>query len=247
MKYLLNISYDGTNYHGWQVQPGCSTIQGSLQDACERIFTSRPAVTGCSRTDSGVHAFNFYCTAEGVTSVPVDKLATALNTLLPDDITVKSVRVVDDSFHPRYSCNGKEYMYDICLSEHREPLTSRYSWQLCRELDVNRMERASESFVGKHDFSAFCASGSSVVDTVRTVFELRIEKSDKHLHIYVSADGFLYNMVRIIVGTLVDVGLHRDTMTIKEILDSKDRNNAGRTAPANGLFLNRVFYGSEHH
>ncbi len=244
MKYLLCISYEGTCYHGWQVQPGCSTVQQTLQDACRRVFVEGPSITGCSRTDSGVHALNFYCTAEGKTSVPVDKLPTALNTLLPDDIAVKSACVVNDEFHPRYSCNGKEYMYDICISEQREPLKSRYSWQLCRKLDLERMKAAAKQIVGKHDFAAFCASGSSVVDTIRTVREVRIEENGDHLLLYISADGFLYNMVRIIVGTLVDVGLHRDTMTIDEILYSRDRSNAGRTAPANGLFLNQVFYGA---
>lgn len=242
MKYLIGISYDGGAFHGWQVQPNAVTVQQTLQDACEKVFNSRPLVTGCSRTDAGVHAKEFYCTAEGETTVPADKLPNALNAYLPNELVVFSACVVKNDFHARYSCRGKEYMYDICVSPYRQPLNSRYSWQYCRPLNIDAMREAARVIVGKHDFAAFCASGSSVEDTVRTVYDLRIEAGEGHVYIYVSADGFLYNMVRIIVGTLVNIGAGKSPLSIVEILDSLDRSKAGPTAPAHGLFLNKVFY-----
>ncbi len=244
MKYLLGISYDGGAFHGWQVQPGTVTVQQTLQDACAKVFTSRPDVTGCSRTDSGVHAKQFFCTVEGKTSVPCENLPSALNALLPDELAVMCAREVDDSFHPRYSCRGKEYVYDISISAYRQPLSARYAWQLCRPLDVDAMRAEAGAIVGKHDFSAFCAAGSGIEDPVRTVFDLRVEKEGDHVYIFVSADGFLYNMVRIIVGTLVNVGLGRSCIPVKEIIASGNRSKAGPTAPAHGLYLNKVFYDS---
>lgn len=242
MKYLIGLSYDGGAFHGWQVQPGTVTVQKTLQDACAKVFSSRPDVTGCSRTDAGVHAKQFFCTVEGDTSVPCGKLPSALNALLPDELAVHCAREVPDAFHPRYSCRGKEYVYDICVSAYRQPLSARYAWQLCRPLDVDAMRDAAALIVGKHDFSAFCAAGSGIEDAVRTVFGLRVESEGEHVYIYVSADGFLYNMVRIIVGTLVNVGLGKECMPLGEVIASKDRSKAGPTAPAHGLYLNKVFY-----
>lgn len=244
MKYLLGLSYDGGAFHGWQVQPGTVTVQKTLQDACEKLFLARPDVTGCSRTDAGVHAKEFFCTVEGSTTVPTERLPNALNALLPEELAVFSSREVSDEFHARYSCRGKEYMYDVCVAAHRQPLKVGYSWQLCRPLDVKAMRNAAKYIVGKHDFAAFCAAGSSAENTVRNVFDLRIEQDGEHIYIFVSADGFLYNMVRIIVGTLVNAGLGKLSMPVNEIISSKTRDNAGPTAPAHGLYLNKVFYDS---
>lgn len=246
MKILLELSYDGTNYHGWQVQADKVTVQSTLQDACERIFGARLPVTGCSRTDSGVHARRFYCTAAGDITVPCERIPAALNSVLPFDISVLSAVEVNEDFHPRYDCRGKEYCYSIYTGGVRDPLNYKYSWQLCRPLDTDAMRRAARYFIGTHDFAGFCASGSSVTDTVRTVFSLDIEETgDGYVKVYVSADGFLYNMVRIIVGTLVMVGTGRaDADGMGDIIATRDRSRAGSTAPACGLYLNRVFYGN---
>ncbi len=243
MKILLELAYCGSAYHGWQVQGDALTVQKILQDACEQLFGYRPPVTGCSRTDSGVHAKQFFCTAEGVFSVPVDRIPAALNTLLPEDVSVLDAREVSLDFHARYSCTGKEYFYDICISRYRDPLTVGRAWQYCRPLDVKRMNQAAQYLCGKHDFASFCAAGSSVIDTVRTVSALTAEQAGDHILVRISADGFLYNMVRIIVGTLVEVG--RGAMPPEQaerILYAADRSKAGPTAPACGLYLNRVFY-----
>lgn len=244
MKVLLELSYDGTDYHGWQVQPGRVTVQSTVQDACERVFGARLPVTGCSRTDSGVHARRFYCTVEGDITVPCERIPAALNSLLPPDISVLSAVAVADSFHPRYDCLGKEYCYSIYTGKVRDPLNYKHSWQLCRPLDAEAMRCAARHFIGTHDFAAFCASGSSVTDTVRTVSSLEIKaEDDGYVKVCVSADGFLYNMVRIIVGTLVKVGMGKlDAESIDEIIESRDRSKAGNTAPACGLYLNQVFY-----
>ena len=243
MKLLLELSYCGSAYHGWQVQGDAPTVQKTLQDACETLFGQRPPVTGCSRTDSGVHAKQFFCTAEGKFSVPTDRVPAALNALLPEDIAVLSAREVSPDFHARYSCTGKEYLYDICVCRHRDPLTVGRAWQYCRPLDVAAMNEGAGYLCGKQDFASFCAAGSSVSDTVRTVRSLAIEQKGEHLLVRISADGFLYNMVRIIVGTLVEVG--RGAMPpeqVEQILRAADRSTAGPTAPACGLYLNQVFY-----
>ncbi|MCI8589468.1 MAG: tRNA pseudouridine(38-40) synthase TruA [Clostridiales bacterium] len=244
MKILLQLAYDGSVFHGWQVQKNAVTVQETLQNAIEALSGQRLPVTGCSRTDAGVHARVFYCTvpAKELSHIALQNLPSALNAHLPDHVVIVSSVLVNDKFHPRYSCKQKEYLYDIYTGSYRDPFCIGRSWQLCRELDVVRMNEAGSFLCGTHDFSSFCASGSSVIDKVRTISAIEIS-GGLHVVMRICADGFLYNMVRIIMGTLVQVGTGKiSPETVSAILEGKDRALAGTTAPACGLYLNRVIY-----
>lgn len=245
-RLLITIRYDGTDYHGWQVQPNGVTVQEWMQDAVEKVFGARLDVTGCSRTDSGVHANMFCFHMDTELDIPCKKVPLALNTALPDDIAVLSCKEVDGDFHARYCAKGKRYVYRLYDSHLRDPFINRYSVQYKGKLNVEAMNEAAQSFVGKHDFSAFCASGSEVEDRVRTVYEMRVERIGNEVVVTVSADGFLYNMVRIMVGTLLEVSEGKlSAEDIKVALDTGKRELAGRTAAAKGLCLDRVFYDEE--
>ena len=243
MKLLLTISYLGTRYHGWQVQPNAVTVQATVQDAVERITGIRSDLTGCSRTDAGVHALSYCCAFTPAKPLDIGSLGKALNAVLPDDIAVRSVKEVPDDFHPRYSAKGKAYRYRIYNAPDRDPFETGRA--LCRRepLDLPLMRQAAEAFLGTHDFAAFMASGSSVTDTVRTVTSLTVTKEGNVVTVRIAADGFLYNMVRIIVGTLLAVSEGKiEADAIPAILSSRDREKAGPTAPAEGLYLEQVFY-----
>lgn len=241
-KTKLTLTYDGKDFCGWQVQKDVPTVQGTLQDAIEKITGTRLPVCGCSRTDSGVHALNYVCHTDYI-SVPEEKIPLALNTYLPSGIAVKKAEFVPADFHARYSCTGKEYIYKILNSNYLDPFLYGRVMFYPKALDDNLMNTLSGAICGKHDFSAFMAQGSPVNDTVRTVKYCDVSRQDDIITVRVCADGFLYNMVRIIVGTLVwgsQNGLCEND--IKNIIDSRDRKNAGFTAEACGLYLNRIFY-----
>lgn len=252
MKILLTLSYLGTDFCGYQIQPKGRTVQGELNRAARELFGFDCDITGCSRTDTGVHANTFCATVtkkgEGsiCTSMDVSRIPLAMNAHLPEDIAVKSAVAVDDSFHPRYDVKYKEYVYRIYNSPTRCPMESGRAWHIPQKIDeqaLGRMQRAADAFVGEHDFSAFMASGSSVESTVRTVKYARVEREGDVITFTVAADGFLYNMVRIIVGTLIEVAYDRMTPEeITEVIASRDRRNAGMTAPPDGLYLNKVSY-----
>lgn len=242
---LLRLAYLGTAYHGFQVQPNAITIQQCLQDAVESVFGERYNVTGCSRTDSGVHANEFYCTVDVNTQIPNDKIPYALNANLPNDISIFECFDIDESFHPRYNVLYKEYMYLIWNSRQRNPFEHNRSYHYPRLLDVDLMNCAAESFVGKHDFAGFMSAGSDVTDTVRNIRYYNVTKENEHVIIKVAADGFLYNMVRILVGTLIYVSEGKiKTDEINDIIQAKNRSRAGITVPPHGLYLNKVVYGS---
>lgn len=243
MKILLCVSYLGTCYHGWQVQPNAITVQEALQDAIERITGYRSDLTGCSRTDAGVHALNYFCTFSPCKDIDLFALPKALNAVLPKDISVKSAVEAEEDFHPRYSAKEKEYIYRIYNEYNRDPFEEGRALHYKYSLDIEKMKMAAQSIVGTHDFLAFCSAGSSVKDTVRTVSLLEIDKEDNVITVRIRADGFLYNMVRIIVGTLIAVSEGTvDIDSIPDIIDSCDRTKAGPTAPPEGLYLSRVFY-----
>jgi tRNA pseudouridine38-40 synthase len=245
-KVLLALQYIGTRYHGWQVQPNGITVQETLQDALERVCGVRPSVTGCSRTDAGVHAYRFYCTTDKPERLSCDKLVQALNALLPDDVAVLSCKDVPDEFHPRYSAMGKRYVYRIHNGLVRQPFEAPYSLWMRTPLDERAMNDVAALFVGTHDFSAFCSAGSSVQDKVRTVKRSFVERQGDMVTYTVEADGFLYNMVRIFVGTILDVVSGRLSMEdVQQALQTGDRHLAGATAPAHGLFLDEVWYETE--
>ena len=247
MRYFAKIRYLGTQFHGFQVQPEKRTVQGELsRGLCEAL--GKPCrVTGCSRTDAGVHA-NEFCVlieSDGAT-VPPEKLAVAVSRFLPSDLSLYYAEEAKDGFHPRYDVVSKEYLYQIKNLRVYDPFFYERAWFLPREITekaLKDMRLAASYIVGKHDFSCFMAEGSDVSDTVRTVFYLDISKNDDLIEIKISADGFLYNMVRIIVGTLVEVAYGRiKPQEIREIIESRNRQNAGMTAPPFGLYLNKVNY-----
>lgn len=240
---LFTISYCGTNYHGWQVQNNAVTVQQTVQDAVEKILQKRENIVGCSRTDAGVHA-NMYCFNMKTDSViPCEKLVSAFNAMLPDDISVKDCVEVNDNFHARYDCKEKEYKYLILNSNIRNPFYSGRALLYPFKLDELFLNEQAKQFIGKYDFSSFCNAGSSVEDTVRNVKNASVVRNGDFIEFTVSADGFLYNMVRIMVGTLLDISSGKiPENTIREIIFSKDRNMAGSTAPACGLYLNKVVY-----
>jgi len=242
-KMLLKIAYDGTAYHGWQVQPNGITIQEVLQTALEKLIGDRPDVTGCSRTDAGVHANEFYCHFCCDDKFPEVTFVKGLNAVLPNDIVAKECQEVDMDFHARYNAKGKRYIYRIHTGE-VDPFVSRYAWHIDRKIDIDIINEFCDLLLGTHDFSGFSSSGRTVEDTVRTISEFHCERKDENtIIISVTANGFLYNMVRILVGTAIGVSDGKiSSNDIKMMLESGDRSLGGITAPANGLFLDKVFY-----
>lgn len=252
MKILLDISFLGTAYHGYQVQPDSPTIQAALNSAAKDLFGFDCDVVGCSRTDSGVHANQFFATVAkrneiGIdTSIPAHKLITAFSVRLPQDISVNNAELVPDSFHARYDVKHKEYEYLIWNKPQRNPFMYDRSWHYPRYIDdvaLKRMNDACSRFWGTHDFSSYMASNSSVKSTVRTVYDAQIMRDGDLLRFKVSADGFLYNMVRILTGTLIAVAEGKiSPEDIDAITEARDRSMAGITVPPQGLYLNKVVY-----
>ncbi len=243
MRVLLKISYLGTNYHGWQVQPNGITVQQRLQDALEAVYGHRPGVTGCSRTDAGVHAFEFYCHYDTDVYIPENGIVAAVNSKLPCDIVVMDSKYVDSDFHARYSSVGKNYVYRILNRKLPSPFEADRSWHIVRPLDIDRMNQFLSELKGEHDFIAFSSSGRTVDDTVRTITECYAAQNGDFCEIFVTANGFLYNMVRIIVGTAVEVSDRRlEPSVVDELFATGNRSLAGITAPPHGLYLNKVYY-----
>ena len=255
-KLLLYIRYDGSRFCGYQTQKNGYSVQQALNEGTEALFGHPCDITGCSRTDSGVHARMFCATvtARGSdclhTTIPLDRLPRALNIRLPDAVAAYRALWVPTDFHARYSVTSKEYVYRILATENRDPFEMNRAWQYPRPLGdgaIEAMQIAARGFVGRRDFAACMASGSKVQSTVRHVMAASVERTPMELGdlitFRVRADGFLYNMVRIMVGTLAEVAEGRlPPDSIPARLDTLDRANLGRTAPAEGLYLNRVFY-----
>jgi len=247
MKYFAKIKYIGTDFHGFQVQPGYRTVQGELSKALAEAIGSECKITGCSRTDAGVHANTFCITVENEkATVPPEKLPLAAARFLPPDLSLYYAEEADASFHPRYSVKSKEYLYRIRNTRISDPFDFGRVWLLNPPISdsaLEKMKLAAAYIVGKRDFAAFMAEGSDVSDTVREVFYLNIVRNGDYIEIRICADGFLYNMVRIIVGTLTEVAYGRIMPEeIEKIIASGDRKKAGMTAPASGLYLNAVNY-----
>lgn len=244
MKVLLTVAYDGSGYYGWQIQKDFVTVQQRVEEALSALLRKKVDVRGASRTDTGVHAM-----AQGVVfneemTIPIEKLPYAVNSFLPDDIVVTSARKVRECFHPQYSVIDKTYEYKILNAEFRNPKLNRYTDFVRGKLDIDKMQEACQYFIGEHDFKAFCASGSTAKTTVRTIYSLEVEKTGDIICIRVKGSGFLYNMVRIIAGTLVYVGNGKiEPCEITDIIKSGDRARAGKTLAPNGLTLMEVHYG----
>lgn len=243
---LLEISYLGTAYCGWQVQPNGITVQEVLQTALLKILKHKPNVTGCSRTDSGVHAKSFFCHFDTDSSIPNEGLVLGLNTVLPDDIAALNCYDVNDDFHARYSSTGKLYKYSILCSKIKDPFLFGRTLSIKNNVNLNRANEYCNLLMGKHDFAAFSSINRTVTDTVRTVSECYVKADNNRLDFYVKADGFLYNMVRIMVGTLLEFSLDKITFEdINKAFNSGDRNLLGPTAPPQGLYLEKVFYDND--
>lgn len=240
---MLTIQYDGHRYHGWQVQKNAVTVQEVFQNAAQKVFGIRPAVKGCSRTDSGVHA-NMYCvTLQTAASIDCAGVLRAMNAALPTDIAVVDCKEVAADFHPRYSCQSKEYVYKLYNGRVRSPFLKNYAYHYRYPIDTELLNREAQAFVGTHDFCGFCNAKSDVEDTVRTVSAFRVEREGDMVYFTVEADGFLYNMVRIMVGTLLFVNEGKIAPgALSDVLLSKERKMAGKTAPPQGLYLNQVKY-----
>jgi len=247
MNVLLTLSYDGTNYCGWQRQKNGISVQQRLEEALESVLGKPITVTGASRTDAGVHALGQHAVfSKEAMSIPLDKLPYALNSHLPPDISVIRAESVNDDFHPIYSAKRKTYEYSLYMSQFRNPLLERYCCHINHELNLDLMNEACKYFLGEHDFAAFRAIGSSVKTTVRTIYSLDIITEGNIIKIRICGNGFLYNMVRIIAGTLVYVGNGKiKAADIPCIILSKNRENAGKTMPPHGLTLVNIEYYNE--
>ena len=244
MNIRLTIEYDGTSYHGWQIQKNGVTVQETVQSALKKITGEDISVVGCGRTDSGVHALNYVCSFRTESSVPPERFTQALNSKLPSDIRCKSSSEAAEDFHAANSAVAKTYIYRILNSGEAGAFERNYAWHFKYPLDIEKMRTAAKAFVGEHDFIGFAAAGFTVKTTVRTIYSLEIYRSGDIITIEITGNGFLYNMVRIIAGTLVMMGCGRlDYRAAEEIIKSKDRTRAGITAPAKGLFLKEVYYG----
>lgn len=282
-RILLRVAYDGTNYHGWQVQPNAATIEGKLNRVLTQLTGEEIQVTGASRTDAGVHALGNVAVFDTISRIPAEKFSYALNQRLPEDIVVQSSVQVADDFHPRHCDCRKTYEYDILNRTFPLPAYRNTAYFLYGDLDLDAMRKACQAFLGEHDFASFCAAGAQVQTTVRTIYSLEVleqplgsngrteaqrsqrtqsetielqpgkarlqepqiqQAPERLLTIRVRGNGFLYNMVRIIAGTLVEVGRgHIRPEEIEGIIAACDRAKAGPTAPARGLRLVEIAYG----
>lgn len=244
MRIKLTIAYDGTNYCGWQIQPNGITIEEVLNKALSKMLGERIVVIGASRTDSGVHALGNVAVFDTCTRIPAERIAYALNQQLPKDIVALKSEEVSTDWHPRYCNCRKTYEYRILNAKLPDPTRRLYTFFVSYDLNLENMRRGASWLIGEHDFASFCSTHTDVGSTVRTIYDLQIiQDREDELLIRISGNGFLYNMVRIIVGTLLRVGRGYYTAEqVKEILESKNRKAAGVTAPPQGLRLIEIDY-----
>lgn len=256
----LTVAYDGTEYSGWQIQPNANTIEQELDHAIQQISGEHIHVTGASRTDAGVHAMGNVAVFDTNASIPGERWAYALNAKLPEQISIVESRQVSDSFHPRHCNTQKTYEYRILNTRFAIPQWRNYSWHINQELDLDQMKKAAGLLIGEHDFKSFCCVRTTVESTVRTIYDVEIEPTpvvafsqnktkndslpnEQMVTIRIRGNGFLYNMVRIIAGTLVQVGKGQKTVEdVAQMLAAKDRCSAGQTAPPQGLTLMCIDY-----
>lgn len=239
----LVVAYDGTNYHGWQVQDNGITIEEVLNRTISELVQEDIKVIGASRTDAGVHACGNVAVFDTESRIPGDKFSFALNQRLPEDIRIQKSCEVDADFHPRYADTVKTYEYNILNRRFELPTKRLYAAFCYYPMDIERMNQATAYLVGEHDFKSFCSAGAQVQTTVRTIYAVNVTKEDDMVHIRITGNGFLYNMVRIIAGTLMQVGTGlMEPEQVKEILEARDRSKAGPTAVAKGLTLVEIRY-----
>ncbi len=242
-RVMLTVAYDGTNYHGWQLQPNVITVESVLNEKLSELFHEEIKVIGASRTDTGVHALGNIAVFDTQARMPAEKVSYALNQRLPDDIRIQKSEEVPLDFHPRHQNSRKTYEYKILNREFPQPIYRLYAHFTYVPLNIERMQKAADFLVGEHDFKSFCSVNTVAETTVRTIYEIKVEQQDEMITIRVTGSGFLYNMVRIIAGTLMEVGRgNLEPQDMTEILDALDRTHAGPTAPACGLTLVKYEY-----
>ena len=240
----LTIEYDGKDFNGWQKQPNKLNIQGTIEQAIERITGKKVDLNASGRTDAGVHAYGQVANFKTNSNIPIEKIPIAINSNIKKSIVIKSAEEVEERFHSRLNCKRKTYRYVINNSKYGTAIYRNLETHIPQKLNVEKMKQAVKYFEGEHDFKAFKASGTSSKSSVRTIYKAEIiEKENERIYIELTGNGFLYNMVRIIAGTLVEVGLEKiEPEDIKEIIKSKKRENAGKTLPPQGLYLLKVEY-----
>jgi len=243
MRIKLNVEYDGTNYVGWQRQKNGTSVQQMLEDAFFAASGQRVGITGAGRTDAGVHAQGQAAHLDTDTTIPPEKLSFAMNAHLPADIKVTNSQEAGGDFHARYGAVAKTYIYTYYNAQHSSAIYRNTTAHVRGEIDVGAMKQAAQHITGTHDFLSFCASGSEVNTTTRTVYRLDIVREKPFLRIEITGSGFLYNMVRIIAGTLLDAGKGKIAADdVKKIIEGRDRSLASPTAPARGLVMKQVYY-----
>ena len=242
-RVLMCVAYDGTAYSGWQVQDNAPTIEGELNKALTDLTGTTTEVIGASRTDAGVHSLSSMCVFDTDMRMPADKYSFALNTRLPDEIRVVWSREVPEDFHPRHCDTQKTYEYHIYNAEFMPPTKRLYAFQERRPLDIELMRQGARHLIGEHDFKSFCSANTTVETTVRTILDIKVEREGDEVIISVTGTGFLYNQVRIIAGTLMWVGLGiRTPEDVKAMLEARNREASGPTAPAHGLLLKEFVF-----
>lgn len=241
--FLVKIAYNGSAYHGFQRQNNSLAVQQVVEEAVEALTGQRVTINGCSRTDAGVHAREFYFSFPTDSTITCRGIVFGLNSRLPDDIAVLKCKEVSPDFHARYMCRGKEYEYIVHNSEIKNPFYKDTAYRSWYPIDEEKLDKAAQDFVGTHDFKAFCSADCEKENTVRTVNYFNVKRQGDVVIFTVSGDGFLYNMVRIMVGTLLFINEGKiGENDIPKILQSRDRTLAGKTVPPQGLYLNRVYY-----
>lgn len=245
---MLTVAYDGTGYHGWQYQNNGKTIEGELNKALSSLLQKNIEVIGASRTDAGVHAMCNAAVFDTDAGIPAEKYSYALNQMLPEDIRVRKSQEVPADFHPRKTDTVKTYEYRIDCEEFADPTKTRYAYFTYVPLDASKMQEAAAHLVGTHDFKSFCSVNTTATTTVRTIYDIQVIRDGVDIVVRITGNGFLYNMVRIIVGTLMDVGRGKyESSRVKDILEACDRTTAGPTVPACGLMLKELrFLELEH-
>lgn len=238
---MMIVEYSGTNFFGWQKQTGKRTVQGELEEKISKMLNASCKVEGCGRTDRGVHAKNYVATVVIERNIPLTNFKNALNKLLSDDVVVKKVKEVPLDFHPRFSAKRKTYEYIVDVSKTRSAINHNLVTHWTEQVDMERMVKAGQILVGEHNFKAFCSSHTNVTDFNRTIYEINIKKVGKYIKFEITGNGFLYNMVRIIVGTLLQIDKVKEENIVKA-LKSGDRSLLGKTMPPNGLYLKKVEY-----
>lgn len=240
---VLKIAFDGTDFHGWQIQKNAYTIEEEITKVLQKLTKEEIKIYGCGRTDTGVHALEYILNFKTNSNIPIEKLPDAINSNMHKDISVYEAREENDEFHSRFSAKSKTYVYRIINSKHSIPFENRFAYKYGGKLDIKEMEKACKEFIGEHDFASHKSKGTETKTTIREMYDCKIVQKDDIIEIEMTANGFLYNMARTIAGTILDCGIGKiKSEDIKGILKSKDRTKAGATLVAKGLFMKKTIY-----